>query len=215
MFEFFLALFGGLFYGKKYSGAKTKLKAYDDRRNVWISTLEDIQSRYVASMELERGVKDLILKGNHFEDICNWLSEDFRYVFGANWKDKLSIPPRAPVLDPETYKNDAYSFSIPANHITWVYHLLLAKKGKIDHKIPLNGYDIGGMADKDMTIKFAECIEGRLLKAGVHDVRLVLELDMMCGARRRLPTDVCGGNIKIESLCHHPTHRLWEHSVQK
>ena len=32
MFEFFIALFGGLFYGKKYSNEKSKLKAYDERR---------------------------------------------------------------------------------------------------------------------------------------------------------------------------------------
>ena len=136
MFEFFIALFGGLFYGNKYSNEKAKLKAYDDRQSAWMSTLESIQSRYVASAELERWAKDFILKGDHFEDICNWFAEDFRYVFGANWKDKLRIPPKAPVLDPKVYKNDAYSFSVPANHITWVYHLLLAKKGKIDHNIP-------------------------------------------------------------------------------
>ena len=215
MFEFFIALFGGLFYGNKYSNEKAKLKAYDDRQNAWMSTLESIQSRYVASTELERWAKGFILKGDHFDDICNWFAEDFRYVFGANWKDKLRIPPKAPILDPKVYKNDAYSFSVPANHITWVYHLLLAKKGKIDHNIPFSGYGVGGIDDKNMTIKFAECIEGQLLNAGVRGIRLALELDMVHGTRRRASSEVCGGSIKIESLCHHPTHRLWEDYIQK
>lgn len=115
-------------------------------------------------------------------------------VFGANWRDKLRIPPKAPVLDPKVYKNDAYSFSLRVNQ----YHLLLAKKGKIDNNI-----------------KFAECIESQLFNAGVRGIRLVLELDMMHGTRRRASSEVCGGNIKIESLCHHPTHRLWEDYIQK
>ena len=38
---------------------------------------------------------------------------------------------------------------------------------KIDHGIPGFGYPIGGINEKDTSIKFAECIEGRLLNAGV------------------------------------------------
>lgn len=136
-----------------------------------------------------------------------FFAEDFRYVFGENWKDKLRIPPKPPVL---SSKNDAYSFFIPVNHITWVYHLLLAKNGKIDHCIPSYGYSIGGINNKDMSIKFAECIEAQLLNAGVRGIRLALELDTICGTIQRLPNDVCGGHIKIESLCHFPTYRLWK-----
>lgn len=76
-------------------------------------------------------------------------------------------------------------------------------------------YPIGGINEKDITVKFAECIEGQLLNAEVRDIRLALELDMICGTRRRTASDLCGGNIKIESLCHHPTHRLWNDYVQK
>lgn len=206
MFEFFIALFGGLFYGNKYSNEKAKLKAFDERQKAYSLTRDDIEARYVANYELEKWAKDFISSGQHFEDICNWFAEDFRYVFGSDWKNKLRIPPVYPA--PRTY--------MEANsHGTWVYHLLLARKGKIDHGVPGFGYPIGGINEKDMTIKFAECIEGQLLNAGVRDIRLALELDMICGTRRRTASDLCGGNIKIESLCHYPTHRLWNDYVQK
>lgn len=215
MFEFFISLFGGLFYGNKYRNEKAKLKAFDERQKAYSLTRDDIEARYVANYELEKWAKDFILSGQHLEDICNWFAEDFRYVFGAYWKNKLQIPPKPPVLNPQIYKQEAYSFMLPVNHITWVYHLLLAKKGKIDHGVPGFGYPIGGINEKDMTVKFAECIEGQLLNAGVRDIRLALELDMICGTRRRTASDLCGGNIKIESLCHYPTHRLWNDYVQK
>lgn len=89
------------------------------------------------------------------------------------------------------------------------------KKSEIAHGVPGFGCPIYGINEKDMTVKFAECIEGQLLNAGLRDIRLALELDMICGTRRRTASDLCGGNIKIESLCHHPTHRLWNDYVQK
>ena len=185
------------------------MKAYDQRQKLYSFMRLDIVSRYVASYDLEKWAKELVLSGNHFDDICNWFSEDFQYVFGDDWKEKLRIPPKVPVLDPKIYKSDAYSFLLPVNHITWVYHLLLARKGKIDKDIPGFGYPIGGVGYKDMCVKFAERIEHNLINAGVQGVRLVLELDMLCGTVQRTPENLCGGNIKIESLCNYPTHRLW------
>lgn len=214
MFEFFIALFGGLFYGNKYSREKSKQKAFEDKQSARMSTLESVRSRYVASTELERWAKDLILNGRNFEDICNWFAEDFRYVLGSDWKQKLRIPPN-PMLHSGLSKNDAYSFCIPANHIYWVYHLLLAKQGKIDHGVPSYGYSIGGINEKDMNIKFAECIEGQLLNAGVSGIRLALELDDIVYGRRRSPSEVCGGHIKIETLSYFPTHRLWNDYIKK
>jgi len=215
VFELFTALFGGLFYGNKYANEKKRLKEYDQKHVSWETKLDSIRSKYVATAETERWAKDFISKGEHFDDICIWFEKDFQYVFGAGWKDKLRIPPKPPVLNPQIYKADAYSFAVPTNHITWVYHLLLAKKGKIDHSVPFGGYAIGGIEDKDMNIRFAECIEGQLLNAGICEIRLALELDMICGTRRRSASEVCGGRIKIESLCHHPTHRLWNDYIQK
>lgn len=60
------------------------------------------------------------------------------------------------------------------------------KKGKIDHGIPDFGYPIGGINEKDTSIKFAECIEGRLLNVGVKGVRLALELDYIAAQSAEL-----------------------------
>lgn len=214
MFEFFIALFGGLFYGNKYSNEKAKLKAYDERRAAYEATYNDIQSRYVASCETERWAKDFVSSGEHYDEICSWFAEDFRYALGKDWKEKLQLPTKFLPMSC-IYGKQSYPWSMPSAHIMWTYHLLLAKQGKIDHCIPGFGYPIGGTNEKDMSIKFAECIEGQLLNAGVRGIRLALELDMMYGTTRRTSSDLCGGHIKIESLCHYPTHRLWDDYIQK
>lgn len=213
MFEFFIALFGGLFYGGKYINETQALKNCDKQRELHALTYNDIQTRYVADLQTEHEVRDFISSGKHFEDLCNWFQDDFRYVFGDTWRDKLQIPPKHPVLNFKFYKKDDL-FSLPNNHITWVYHLLLAKQGKIDHKVLSNGYPIGGVNEKDITVKFAECIERQLLNSGVQGIRLVLELDNLYGVQRT-SSDLCGGNIKIESLCHFPTYRLWDNPILK
>lgn len=203
MFELFIALFGGLFYAGKYANEKSKLNAFDKNQRIWQATLDDIREKYEANYELEQWAKNFISSGEHFDEICNLFANDFRYVFGDDWRSQLRIPPRPPALDPKVYKKDAYSFLLPANHIYWVYHLLLATKGKIDSWSILSGFSIGGIDNKDMNVKFAECIERHLVGAGVQGVRLALEL------YNRTPDYLYGGSIKIESLCHSKTHRLW------
>lgn len=207
MFEFFIALFGGLFYGIKYSNEKSKLKSYDEQRAIHEATYNYIQSSYVASYETEQWAKDFASSGEHYDEICSWFAEEFRYVLGKDWNEKLRIPTK--FLPMSCIYGKQYPWLMPSAHIMWVYHLLLAKQGKIDHGVPGFGYPIGGINDKNTSIKFAECIERRLIQAGANDIRLVLELDTICGTRRRTPDEVYGGNIKIESLCFYPTHRLW------
>lgn len=214
MFELFTALFGGLYYGGRYLSDKSNQSSYDSRMKKWEYTRKNIEFKYVASPELEEWAKAFISNGKNFEDICNWFEDDFEYALGKNWRDELRIPPRPPVLNPKIYKSDAYSFFMPINHITWVYYLLLAREGKIDSRIPAFGFPIGGINEKDMCIKFAECIERRLIDAGARDIHLVLELDNITPNHRRTPDEVCGGDIKIESLCFHPTYRLWDDYTQ-
>ena len=170
------------------------------------ATQNDIDSRYVADLEIRERTKEYIRCGKHFEDICNSLCNDLRYVFGADWKSKLQVP--------KGYAWKALAL-YPDRHKYWIYHLLLAKQGKIDIFVSSSRYGIGGIHSKDMCVKFAECIEGRLLNAGVKGIRLVLELDNFCSGQRRTPNDLCGGYIKIESLCYYPTHRLWNDYLQK
>lgn len=197
MFELFIALFGGLFYCGKTLNEKARSKEFDRDMKCRNDTMANIRDKYAADDELTQQTKKIITSGKHFEDICNWLAEDLEYVFGDDWKKKLNLS--APFI--ETH--------IPSSHEMWVYHLLLAKKGKIDFWVVTQGFPIGGIDEKDMNIKFAECIERRLIEAGVQGVRLVFELDNLCYGRRRTAEELSGGYIKIESTCYYPTHRLW------
>ena len=207
MFEFFIALFGGAYYAGKYAKDKADMRRYEQRAATKESVRLDIQSRYAADDKLEAWAKDFIASGKHFDEICDWFEEDFKYVLGSGWMDKLTIPKY------RTTQTTVYSmFSQPSSHAMWVYHLLLAKQGKIDQWVVFSGFPIGGTSTKDTNIKFAQCIEGQLLNAGVRGVRLSLELNP---GNYITPSSVCGGRIKIESLCNYPTYRLWDDYIQK
>lgn len=206
VFELFIALFGGLYIACRCAYDNSKSREADTRISTMNERRNAIENRYVADIETRERTKEYIRCGKHFEDICNTLCDDLRYALGNDWKNKLQIPKGY------TPKNLAM---YPDKHEYWIYHLLLAKQGKIDVFISTSGYGIGGIYSKDMCIKFAECIERELYAAGVHEIRLTLELDYLCVGLRRTPSDLCGGNIKIESLCHYPTHRLWADYIQK
>lgn len=195
-----------MYYAGRFAYDNQKSREADYRIEMWKQRKNDIDSRYVADLETRERTKEYIRCGKYFEDICNTLCDDLRYVLGADWKSKLQIPKGYAWKTLALY---------PDRHEYWIYHLLLAKQGKIDIFITSNGYGIGGIHSKDMCVKFAECIEGRLLNAGTKGIRLALELDNLCYGRRRTPTELCGGYIKIESLCYYPTHRLWADYIQK
>ena len=162
MFELFIALFGGMYYACRFAYDNQKSREADYRIEMWKQRKNDIDSRYVADLETRERTKEYIRCGKHFEDICNALCDDLRYVLGTDWKSKLQIP--------KGYAWKALAL-YPDRHEYWIYHLLLAKQGKIDIFITSNGYGIGGINSKYMCVKFAECIEGRLLNAGVKGIR--------------------------------------------
>lgn len=130
MFELFIALFGGLIYGSKYFSEKAKMKAYGERQAVHQAIYNDVQSRYVASYETEQWAKDFISSGEHYDDICNWFAEDFQYVLGKDWKEKLHIPKKFLPISC-IYGKQSYPWSMPSAHVMWAYHLLLAKKVRL------------------------------------------------------------------------------------
>lgn len=171
----------------------------NERRNT-------IENRYVADLETRERAKEYIRCGKHFQDICTALCDDLRYALGDDWQGKIQIPKGYAWKTLALY---------PDRHEYWIYHLLLAKQGKINVFIASSGYGIGGIYSKDMCVKFAECIERELQTAGAQEIRLALELDNLCYGRHRTSSELCGGYIKIESLCRYPTHRLWKDYIQK
>lgn len=204
MFEFFIALFGGLYYGGKYSREQSRDLTAQKRIENHKKQRAQIEQCFAASYQEEQEAKNYILSGDNFKDICNKFADDFKYVFGNGWTKVLRIPPRAPVLDPKVYRDDAFSFYIPVNHIYWVYALELASRGKVDRWMLSSGYSIGGISDSDIHIKFTQRLE-MYLRRYSPDVKLVLEQTH----ENITPTTPYGGYIKIQPMCVYPSYRLW------
>lgn len=120
--------------------------------------------------------------------------EYFNFVFGSEWKNKLEIP--------NGYSVDVSTILYPHQHVYWVYHLLLANKGKIDRWCMTQGFGVGGIQDKETNIKFAQCIEKCMYKSG-NQIDIVLELN------RVTPKECYGGKLKLRQMCLYPTSKMW------
>lgn len=199
MVYLFIALFGILFYGCKILNEKSQLKEYYKTQEKINQTRELINNRVSADYELQLWAKEYVECGNNYTQICENFGKCFEFVFGDNWQNILVIPNNQRI---------SYSYYLPSQHIYWVYHLLLASRGKIDNMRVSSGFGVGGLEDKDINLKFAECIERCLADNGTN-VNLVLELDNLCAGVKRTPKDICGGYIKIKEFCNYPTHKLW------
>lgn len=202
MFEFFIALFGGLFYGNKFSKEKAELKAADRRIESMRARMNILQSKYGASFEFQNEVKKYISSGEHYDDICKLFQEDFRFALGEHWREILRIPKTAKEVD------DA-DFLYPALHTYWVYHLLLTVRGKLHPTNITMGYKLGDIECCKQNVRFVECIERRLRARDINDVKFVLELEQFSNGSSRTRFDLGYGTMQIESLCIHPSARLW------
>ena len=201
MIDLFIAMFGGIYLAGKIAADNARSREADKELAEQKSNREYIKDSYAASYELEKEVKTYITKGKHIDDICKILKDDFEYVFGKEWKSKVYLPKGYGAYN-------SNEFIVPSMHTYWIYHLLLAKMGKVDSWTIFSGYKIGGIAHKDMCIKFADCIEKEINKATGDNIRLVMELETIGGVRRT-PDRICGGTIRFESLCICPSCRLW------
>lgn len=206
MFNFFTALFGGLYYGGKYLKEKAKDNEANRRINNNKILRADIESKFSASLQEERQAKEYILSGDNFEMICEKFSNDFEFVFGSQWKDILDIPPKPTYRIPVAGRYTNHDISLPCNHIYWVYSLLLASQGKIDRWRLLQGLLVG-KANYNMSIKFAQCIEKHLRK---YDSSIMLVLEQPVETRiAGLWGERDGGYIKLPEFCCYPTRRVW------
>lgn len=193
MFNFFTVLFGGLLYGSKQTYEQGKLNAYEDSTSNNQITYSRLKATIGATPATEELLKNYVLSGEHYKKICNDFQEDFRFVFGGNWKSRLCIPPINSV--------SKYDFQLPMNHVYWVYRLLLASQGKVDSSMLTMGYTIGGIHEKDMCVRFAQRIEQQLQEHTEQHIRFVVG--------KNTTDDICGCNIKIDVLCNQPFYRIW------
>lgn len=187
MFNIFTALFGGLYYGGKYISEKSKTKRADQETELLFRKMDSFKSKHSASYEMETQIKEYIMCGKNFEEICDTLSYELKDVLGKDWKNNLDIP--------NGYRVN-YGCFYPEQHIYWVYHLLLSKKGKLDRWAINSGYSVSAINTRQRNIKFLQHIENNLRMCGSY-VTLVYE------------ENECMSYVKPDVMCTHSYRRLW------
>lgn len=187
MHNLFLALFGGLYYGFKYADDNSKIKTADREMEARRVSRENFKSLYGAETELEHATKEYIMCGRYFEDICNLLADDLEFALGENWKQDLDIPNGFRVN---------YGAFYPHQHVYWVYHLLLAKKGKMDRWSMSMGYRFASIYTKERDHRFLQSIEKNLIKNKVPAKIVYEDNDAL-------------SSYKPEIMCIRPYRRMW------
>lgn len=217
MVNFFIALFGGAYYAGKFLSESNAMAQTDKLCEQRLQLNKEYLSKYVLSEYEQEQLKKEIFSGAKYEYIITEFADDFRFVLGDDWKNELAIPPHISLGNVDVVKYDNYFCSpmAPTFHMDWVYHLMLAERGKIDFYAFWDGYRIGGymgyeyaVENTDTCLKFAQCVERRLLSTGAN-IHLEFEVDKP-GYKGIWPRDsLTGGCLKIKELCPHRTERVW------
>ena len=183
VFVFFAILFALLAYGIK--AIYDDFTTVDEGKMAKEENARMLKTKARSPLWAEDAIAKWIRSGGRYDDICKEFEEDFKFIFGASWKSRLKIPPLP----------GNYCFYTPGNHMYWVYRLILAARGKLDHSFFYGGYELGG-TQTEVYIRFAQRIEHHLVKNGI-DIRLVME------------DTLTGKTIQAESLCRREYKRLW------
>lgn len=176
MFEFFIALFGGLFYSGKFMSEKSQCKEADKQFNERCKLNESIGKMVVASPELQKEVRDRLFKcrgksQEHIEAIYDELRDDFEFAFGkpVNMSEVLWLSTVA------NMNQGKMLYKAPNRLYCWAYKLLLSHKGKVDDTLAYsNGFQLGSKDTLERDIRFCQRIEQNLNANGVG-VKLYFE----------------------------------------
>lgn len=119
MFEFFIALFGGLFYGGKMVQESSNNRAFDKHMDVvrdWDNLLGTNGFHSKAAMDIENKLQNPKERAELLETI----KDEMEFVFGDAWR--YDLPP---------YKNSADTVSITESPWGLIYRILLSKEGQL------------------------------------------------------------------------------------
>ena len=129
MFELFIALFGGLYYGTKILGEKSAAKASDARFKRSSAILDTMD----CSTDDEINTFYLLTKPDSRMEALNTIADELRYIFGNDWASKY-----------EPQKEFSYKYiSLFADDHTgnqwWAaVYILLAKQQKLRRRLRLH-----------------------------------------------------------------------------
>lgn len=158
MFEFLLALFGGISYAGKIYSDNAKVSAERLRTIKAIELNKIIGNNVKASYELQESIKGRILGGKSADKILEELHDDLRFVFGedVDITKSFHLPIGRVGRDFIRAGSDAY----------WAYHLLLSHQGKVDDDTYDFGFCLGGTRTVEKDIRFCHRIEQNLNRNG-------------------------------------------------
>ena len=144
MFEFFIALFGGLFYGGKHVNYKSKVKQ--------VKHSEELHNEISCSYEYLTNTKKWFL-----DDRCgilNSISDDLQEVFGKQWRELFCDTVVFGTI-PNTGMVNRY-----ANQWEIALNIYISKKGYVP-PYTIAGYSLMNVQDtqRSRIIKMCEIIE--------------------------------------------------------
>lgn len=134
MFEFFIALFGGLFYSGKYANERAKTKQADQLRERGVA--EDNHRKYqwlarVTDRQLERELESFINDISNYEEVWAEVSEAYREM---PWETEDFICLFPDIVD-IAYGKGAYTKTqkenISKNNRLKALRIMLARRGKL------------------------------------------------------------------------------------
>lgn len=123
MFELFIALFGGLYYGTKILREKSATKVSDSKFRKASEIFETLH----CSVEDECSVINSLMKPKDRVMTLNTISDELEYIFGDNWMSKYKPETELPFKYVSTFGSDR------TGNPWWVaINVLLANQGKLN-----------------------------------------------------------------------------------
>lgn len=159
MIDFFIALFGGIFYGTKLLSERLSNSEYNRRSEERKNINESMKQKIVASEELSQEAKEkaFLTKGKtaeYIRSVYEELEDDFKFVFG----DDVDIKNLLYLDHNINYNTTLVNRSVHA----LAYELLLSHKGKVDWGPYIMGFQLGGSNTIERDIRFYQRLEHNL-----------------------------------------------------
>ncbi len=193
--DILFAIFGGAYYALKYAGEKAQSEIFQAKLEEAGNQMKNNQ-KYKSTPALEQRARYTPM-----EIICAQFNDDLVYAMGSNWQHKLKQS------EIERKNRVSYDFVYRKE---WIYRLVLASYGKVDdwRIVPLGKMRTGEGAKEDL--RFAECVEKQLVKAGVTEIKFGLVAGYYDKIKRkRSPRDIDEGRLEIFGETTSDLYRLW------
>lgn len=199
--EFFIALFGILFFLFKFIGDKASESVRQNNVSNVRKQSSYIYEHYCAKKEDSEWAENIIWK-NHdpHSEVYNIFEEDFEYALGKDWREKLNL-----WINPQSNI-----------HIKWMYRLLLSTRGKIpgSDTISISWCDRGSTKEECIAgVKLLQRAEKRLFDQGITDIKYVCDDGWWPYERSPLDDTIessIGRDYYIEAISFGRTKRMWE-----